>query len=70
MLNMTKFSEGAFIYLYFTNKQQKSKYNSTHVGMMLERVICLNCLLAIQASDTLMQLVLKYTPEEKKEKYI
>lgn len=42
------------------------KYNSTHVGMMLEQVICLNCLLAIQASDTLMQLVLKYTPAEKK----
>lgn len=34
--------------------------------MMLEQVICLNCLLAIQASDTLMPLVLKYTPEEKK----
>lgn len=46
------------------------KKNSTHVGRMLEQVICLNYSLAIQAWDTLMQLVLKYTPEGEKKKYI
>lgn len=33
---------------------------------MLEQVICLNYSLAIQAWDTLMQLVLKYTPKGEK----
>lgn len=34
--------------------------------MMPEQAICLNYSLAIQAWDTLMQLVLKYTPEGEK----
>lgn len=33
---------------------------------MLEQAICLNYSLAIQAWDTLMRLVLKYTPKGEK----
>ena len=49
-------------YILQTNNSKKIN-NSTHVGRMLEQVICLNYSLAIQAWDTSMQLVLKYIPE-------